>query len=431
MSLILNRLTNLSKSVWINLLLFFFSAIICCLSWIIFKPAYVLDPGLNFYQRIATDYQPQTQQLIEGKGIISFNYPPLFAAMLAGIYQIAHTFNISERVALAAYAVIFTALSTVILFNIARRIWGPLSALIVAVLWSTYPVALYSASYIGSETPFIVFLFLTFFFLIRLITAQRSFLEYLVLGLSVGLAMLTRPVAMGLPILFAMFLWIGTQYRVHFQRFVVQSLFFVIGILILVLPWEVFAYSRLQQVPLLSTGDVRSIVDGATYAYYLKYNRHVPVPDDVYALQKDFYNQSFQTSGQIANYFISQLSTRPRAVFLHYLIKAANSWYRTDSNQYDNLLLLIQIPYLLLFIVGAVMALRGEAFIRNVAIMVLVTSTYFWMMTILVLSIVRYMLPTIGLLFLLTPAVAYLSRPHRVDETSPAEPELNQINEPA
>ena len=58
------------------------------------------------------------------------------------------------------------------------------------------------------------------------------------------------------------------------------------------------------------------------------------------------------------SYVLVRLLVRPQIVVQHYMIEALNSWYRTESCQYANALLILQIPYILLFIVATVLAIR-------------------------------------------------------------------------
>jgi len=57
-------------------------------------------------------------------------------------------------------------------------------------------------------------------------------------------------------------------------------------------------------------------------------------------------------------------------------------------------------------------ALRHEGTIKRIGLLTLILILYFWGMTTLVLSILRYMLPALALLFILAPgSVAVLMRP--------------------
>jgi hypothetical protein len=64
----------------------------------------------------------------------------------------------------------------------------------------------------------------------------------------------------------------------------------------------------------------------------------------------------------------------------------------------------LQIIFLPLVLWGSVICWRQGGTARNLAIVVWACVFYFWAMTILVFSMLRYMVPAIGLLMLMTPA---------------------------
>ena len=79
------------------------------------------------------------------------------------------------------------------------------------------------------------------------------------------------------------------------------------------------------------------------------------------------------------------------------------SWYGTDSHRLELPTLLIQLVYLIFISFGAGIAWRRKGRSKQAAQMILLITLYFWMMTILVLSILRYMLPVMALLMLFVP----------------------------
>jgi hypothetical protein len=87
------------------------------------------------------------------------------------------------------------------------------------------------------------------------------------------------------------------------------------------------------------------------------------------------------------------------------LLKLVRSWYATDAGRLDAIVLLIQIPYLLIAVVSTTLAWRKQTVHRQATIAVWSLVAYFWVMTTLVLSISRYMVPAAALLTLLSPAL--------------------------
>src|SRR5262249_26132349 len=94
----------------------------------------------------------------------------------------------------------------------------------------------------------------------------------------------------------------------------------------------------------------------------------------------------------------------PAAVMKIFALKLARSWYGTDSRRKEGLILLIQIGYLALISWGGWRAWKLGGIHRTFAAGAILIALYFWSMTFLVLSILRYMVPAMGVLFVLMAA---------------------------
>jgi hypothetical protein len=159
---------------------------------------------------------------------------------------------------------------------------------------------------------------------------------------------------------------------------------------------------------LLSSGGVPSIRDGLTYGVNAKGFRQVGgVPADVAELMNDIqaHYGELNSLGDIAAIMGKELRVRPVAVVRLFLLKAVRSWYGTDSRRLETLLMLLQLIYLTLILWATKISweLGGKA--RKLTVSVWLIAFYFWGMTIMALSISRYMLPAMGLLFTLLPVI--------------------------
>jgi hypothetical protein len=85
-------------------------------------------------------------------------------------------------------------------------------------------------------------------------------------------------------------------------------------------------------------------------------------------------------------------------------LKAARSWYGTDSGRYENGIMLLQILFSVPVLWGSLVCWKQGGIARHLAIVVWALVLYFWAMTILVFSMLRYMVPAIGLLAMTIPA---------------------------
>jgi hypothetical protein len=124
---------------------------------------------------------------------------------------------------------------------------------------------------------------------------------------------------------------------------------------------------------------------------------------------------SLTSVGITAGVMWDELVRSPSAVATLVAIKAARSWYATDSHRREVAVAAVQAVYLVLVVAGAGLAWRRGPAARRLTWLVAGLALYFWVMTISVLSIARYMVPAMGLLFLLTaPLLDVRSRRPRV-----------------
>lgn len=98
------------------------------------------------------------------------------------------------------------------------------------------------------------------------------------------------------------------------------------------------------------------------------------------------------------------VGTQPWTVAKLVGIKMARSWYGTDSTRFERPTLALQLVYLAAVLWSAWCAWRQGGAARRLVVCVGLVVLYFWGMTTMVLSIVRYMTPVMGLCFLLLPA---------------------------
>jgi hypothetical protein len=386
------------------------------LFWLIFTPAYLaaVQPGPTQFAGLCGDYRVQVSDLLTGEGLINFRYPPIMALLLAAVYAVGHGLGVPVGLLLGAAILGGTALVTGLLLGLARRLWGPGIGLLVAAGWTLYLPAQYLTTFPASATPFMGFCYGALLILIGLLdgraTSRARWWAALGIGGLLGLAMLTRPIGIGLSAVAALAVLVGARDYAGSVRLGMALLIGVTGAVV-VLPWELHMFSQTGHLIPLSTGGLPTLLDGLTDAVDPSEGRAIVLPPDVRVLQEDIYARQYaalDSTGAVIDYLVAQINTRPQAVIKLVAIKAARSWYATDSTRYDTALLLFQIPAVLILLAGLIRVLRWAgrgSVIRRVAWLVVVLVLYFWAMTIAVLSIVRYMIPAIGLLFLLLPGL--------------------------
>ena len=94
---------------------------------------------------------------------------------------------------------------------------------------------------------------------------------------------------------------------------------------------------------------------------------------------------------------------RPLAMIKLLLRKVARSWYATDSQRFENIIMALQAPFLLVFVLGGLVAGQRGPEPRMLAQGAWILVFYFWCMCAITLPLLRYMVPAVGLLSVLVP----------------------------
>lgn len=359
-------------------------------------------------------YRPVAQNIVSGMGVtdqsgqLATKYPPGYPIVLAVVYWFAENSHIQASNLLSFVILLCSAISSYLLFVFARSLYGVVAAFIVVFLWGTYLPFVALVNQKGSEALFIPLLFFCILLFWHTLSKKQKYWPYfLAVGGVAGLCMLIRPIAIGVGLLLAVLTFLLSS-GVTLKTRILFGCMILLGNLLVVLPWEATIYQNSGDIVLLSTNGLASIRDGLTFTEGQRksYRAEIPVPQDVQELIDRLGVQIAQgTIEKFSDLAIVLKIARdaPLATLKFILIKAIRSWYATDSGMYERYLLLLQLPYLLLIVIGSVRVWHNRQY-RSALCIIWAVVIYFWLMTILTLSILRYMVPAVGLLFLLGPA---------------------------
>lgn len=352
-------------------------------------------------------YRPVAENLIEGKGYVNdqgvpeLHNPPGYPLILAAVFVVARTLGVSQSTALTWSTVLTVACCAVLIFLIAREFLSQDWAVLAALLYVTYPIALVVASYRFSEAPFSLVLYLAVLVMVRAMRpGRRTALWLLGVGGLLGYAALIRPAAFGLFVVFVVALWFwgqGTR-----RRRLAHAGLIVAGTLIVILPWEAWVVARTDKMILLSTAGKDSVIDGLTVTFRPEdESGTVAMPSDLKHLMREAAEQqeSFRSYSDIGRFLARTARERPVAIVELGVFKAIRAWYGTNALKWESLILAVQIPYLTVLTAGLVAGLRRGGETRRVAVLVLMCVLYSWGVTMVVLPIVRLMSPMLGLTF--------------------------------
>lgn len=395
-----------------------FSIIVVALFWTILPSSFRAAESND----TTTYYLPVALNLLGGQGLTfegqpATRYPPGYSLMLAGVLGFGAAAQLPATLVLSAFDLICMALATALLYSIACSVWGPNLAWLTVLGWVTYPFTLWLTKQPNVEVPFFLVLYgACAWFWYTLQSPRPTLWSYGLVGVLAGLVMLVRPIAAGLGVVFVIVMWFG-QLSMPPRKRIGLGLAMLLGNFMAVLPWQVWLYSQTNEFYILSSGGLPSLRDGLTFTSDAKsYREPLSVPADIEFLMKEFRSEidarQMESFGQVIGFWSQAFQRQPGAVLKLYAWKAARSWYATDSARYEIFNAGIQSIYGVLALLATLAAWRQRGQAQLLALTIWIIQVYFWIMTISVLSILRYMVPAIGLIFLLMPALVQWVKPY-------------------
>ena len=405
---------------WMCIAVFVATIAVTLMFWAAAAPDSRVDDGgdySSFYEPVARTILA-TGVPIHANGLAATRYPPGYPLTLSALFGLSRATGIPETTVLQMFALCMSALSGLFLYLIARDVWPAGPALLTPLLWAVCPLVLWLSALETSELVFCAVFYGACLCLWRAATQPiPAPSQFLLPGGLIGCAMLIRPILIGGGVLLSVVMWVGLAGRLPIRSRVIAVTLFLTGTLAAIAPWEVWVYRQSGRLVLLSDGGVPGIRDGLTFATNLKgFRSGVAVPPDVETVMRGIQAQyqSLRTLGDVLEVVREQAREYPIGVAKLFAIKALRSWYATDSHTREKLVLAIQTIFLAPVIAGAIVAWRRGGWRSRFLLMLAVSVTlYFWAMTILVLSIIRYMVPAMGLLFVLAPGAVIAMRAAR------------------
>jgi 4-amino-4-deoxy-L-arabinose transferase-like glycosyltransferase len=361
-------------------------------------------------QRELTDYdlyyRPLAESLLHGRGwvplagVSPLHVPPGYPYILVVVYRLADVVGVSQATAVTAFTVLAMAAAAVVVFLLARTLFGVTAAWVAAALWTTYPVNLLIASYRFSEVPYTLVLLTLLLVLVSALKHQRRLLvSSVVIGSLVGLAALIRPAAIGLtvPITAAILLY---RWGIRLRARLAASVLVFAAFLLSVAPWQVWASHKAGRAVLLTDAGVSDVWEGLSVGARpdLENGKPFLLPGGVLAMSRQM--QAIRPPPATWGNVSAALAQKPFGTVAEVVAtKAIRTFYATNTLKLEPLILLVHLPYLALFGAGMVCALRrGDPLSRWCVALFSLVVGYSWVITMLVLSILRYISPALGLL---------------------------------
>ena len=383
-------------------------------------------------------YEPVAENIMEGKGVVDDNgnvatyWPPGFPLILSQIFRLAEHLDVNRLELIMLFNVVVTAINCLLIFFIGEQIFNERIGFLGALIWITYPFNLWLLKQPNSELPFMFLYFLSVFLFIYALNKNRLWVVYFV-GVILALSALIRPISI---MLIGVFILMILIYRGVKSSLRFVSVFLIIaGFLITAAPWEYYVYSKTGEIVPLSKNGPDSIKGGLQFAIiYSKpsgellvtpgdamelmnrdnIEQQFKVPDDVldFMIQTKNMEGQLKNTADVFNYVIQEFKENPKTMMKLYIIKAVRSWYATTRMWYESYILPIQIFYLVLGVTGIICAFKQYNEKKFFVLFFIAMIFYFWAITVMVVSVLRFMIPPMGLvlIFAAIPIDRLLSR---------------------
>jgi hypothetical protein len=361
-------------------------------------------------------YEPLARNIMAGRGFIWLDgsvatyQGPGFPAILAALFTTAGLLHLPENTILAAFLLFCNGSISVFVYFLARRLWRPEGAIIVALIWMTYPFYLWFIQQPNSELPYMVLVYggLLLYSSDSAVSGRKSFLLFFCCGIMWGMAALVRPIGIGLSALGVVILLFLNKRTDIFHR-ILNSCALLAGMTLMVVPWIMWVYSvNSQFVPIMDSPSY-IMYAGMTFALSDDYKYPERFSPDVLLFQQHI-RDSYIKSEPFGTILLKEVGEHPLAALKFALIKLSRSWYGTQSGNFEEFALLIQLAYLALSILGSASLWRYKR-VRYWIILYGLFICLTWGASTLVVSVLRYMAPMMALLFIFIPGMFILIAP--------------------
>jgi len=343
----------------------------------------------------AAVYDNLAFSIAQGNGYVNLNgsphsfYPPAYPFFLSMIYSLfGHSYAVVRIIqsAIGAFSILF-------IYLIARKYISQILSLTVSALFLMYLPFIRSAGLLLTESVFTFILLLIIFYILR--TQERDSVgDYIILGLLLGVGMLTRSVMLFFPIFLApLFLWSLKKWgKKAILNYVVMSLVF----LTVVLPWTFRNYSVYRRLVPISTA--------SGLGFYSSYCPKGGVfglladPNDPIMVEANKIEDAASKSSFLFKKTLRFIADNPKKVLLLEAKKAVYFWAPFDweivGGKWFNFIYVVIVPF---FLVG--LYLSFKAIKRSYPI--LLPIIYFQIMTLIFYGSPRFRLPIEPYIFIL------------------------------
>ncbi len=355
-------------------------------------------------------YEPVADNIFKGQGILikedaDAKYPIGYPLILSALFSISDLLNVERIMIIIAFNVLVAALTVCFLFLFVKSFLNKKIALISAVLWATYPLNLWFIKNPNTEVPFILILYASLWLYILAIK-KGSLKLFFSSGFLIGLISLIRPIAAFLIIPLVGLIFLLVQKKSVKEK-VLFSIILTVAYIIVISPWIIYVFLNTGKIIPLSTNGPSSIASGLTMMFdNVREDTVIILPNDVVALINESRVVKMDSFISISTFFFKKLVSQPITSLKLIIIKIIRSWYATSEMWWEKEILMVQLLYLIPGIAGIGIWLKKIKEKFPYLLFLSVIIFYFWLATVVAFSILRYMIPVMGI-FMIFSAITF------------------------
>jgi 4-amino-4-deoxy-L-arabinose transferase-like glycosyltransferase len=400
-------------------------------------PTYNVDQFVDPYDQLASNLISGNGYRLHADTAPTVSREPGYPLFLAGIYSVFGTDFTAVKLANMFLAFGVAWLMTRISGRISKN---PVLVFGAPMLFLFHPGTLIAESRGGVEMLF-TFCLMLFLFIACIALETGRWTDYLISGAALGLAVLVKST----PLLFPLFLLV---YLVIFKRNISKAgisrnvAMMVCGMLVVLSPWIIRNYILTEKVILtasvmgisahaglydnthLSSGSdwARIDTDGARERRRLALQLGLPFKDIKNAYYQDFYYTSdeLEFSNVLLKSVMSEYERRPTLFIRNVCFNFFNLWFRGKTWKSTGMNLLVQLPYLILAVIGMALCVKnGEVKVSGLSALLLL---YMVVVYVQILAQARYSVPLIPIVSFFA-CITLVSIRGMLRATSEGEPE--------
>ena len=234
---------------------------------------------------------------------------------------------------------------------------------------------------------------------------------------------MVRPFSIGVPVIIGLSFVLmlkRTSGMGAWRQITKRVAILILGVALMTVPWSIFVHQQTGKWIFLTDGELtqNTIVNGVTFATRgEEYRKPIYLPSGARHLMESIENAlAFErqenrtksakiTSTELLNLIAIEATKEKLGAFQLVGMKILRAWFGTDSHTYEASAATLIVFYGLLILGGFIGALRQRLVSIPVAALLVGLTLYFWSLSVLFEPLVRYMVPHLGLLFVIIPGL--------------------------